>query len=61
LQWLQVWNPYNNLKFETLSYLPPLSDEQIAKQVEFMIRQNLIPCLEFDKVEKKRKEKKTKA
>jgi ribulose-bisphosphate carboxylase small chain len=27
-----------------------LSDEQIAKQVEFMIRQNLIPCLEFDKV-----------
>ena len=50
MQWLQVWNPYNNLKFETLSYLPPLSDEQIAKQVEFMIRQNLIPCLEFDKV-----------
>jgi ribulose-bisphosphate carboxylase small chain len=48
-KWLQVWNPYGNPKFETLSYLPPLSDEQIAKQVEFMIRQNLIPCLEFDK------------
>jgi ribulose-bisphosphate carboxylase small chain len=35
-------------KFETFSYLPPLTDDQIAKQVDYMIQLNLIPCLEFD-------------
>jgi len=45
-----VWNPIDNLKFETLSYLPALSDDAIAKQVDYMIQQKLIPCLEFDPV-----------
>ena len=33
--------------FETFSYLPPLTDEEIAKQVDYIIRQGWIPCLEF--------------
>ncbi|XP_073385081.1 ribulose bisphosphate carboxylase small subunit, chloroplastic-like [Physcomitrium patens] len=48
VQCMQVWNPIGMTKFETFSYLPPLSDDAIAKQVEYMIQQNLIPCLEFD-------------
>ncbi|XP_024390465.1 ribulose bisphosphate carboxylase small subunit, chloroplastic [Physcomitrium patens] len=48
VQCMQVWNPIGMTKFETFSYLPPLSDEAIAKQVEYMIQQKLIPCLEFD-------------
>jgi ribulose-bisphosphate carboxylase small chain len=45
---MQVWNPIGQTKFETFSYLPALTDDQIAKQVDYMIQQNLIPCLEFD-------------
>ncbi|XP_024397546.1 ribulose bisphosphate carboxylase small subunit, chloroplastic [Physcomitrium patens] len=48
VQCMQVWNPIGQTKFETFSYLPPLSDDAIAKQVEYMIQQKLIPCLEFD-------------
>ncbi|KAH7293039.1 hypothetical protein KP509_28G009000 [Ceratopteris richardii] len=44
-----VVDPYNNRKYETLSYLPPLTDEQIAKQVEYIIRQKWTPCIEFDR------------
>lgn len=46
----QTWSPLNNKKFETLSYLPPLSDESIAKEIEYMISKGWIPCLEFDEV-----------
>ncbi|XP_050219510.1 ribulose bisphosphate carboxylase small subunit, chloroplastic 3-like [Mercurialis annua] len=45
---MKTWNPIDNKKFETLSYLPPLSDESIAKEVEYMILKGWIPCLEFD-------------
>nr|ABK23137.1 unknown [Picea sitchensis] len=31
---MQVWPPYNNPKFETLSYLPRLTQEQLLKDVE---------------------------
>ncbi|KAG0629290.1 hypothetical protein M758_1G091500 [Ceratodon purpureus] len=48
VQCMQVWNPMGQTKFETFSYLPALTDDQIAKQVDFMIQQKLIPCLEFD-------------
>uniref|UniRef100_P16881 Ribulose bisphosphate carboxylase small subunit, chloroplastic n=2 Tax=Euglena gracilis TaxID=3039 RepID=RBS_EUGGR len=44
---MKVWNPVNNKKFETFSYLPPLSDAQIAKQVDMIIAKGLSPCLEF--------------
>jgi hypothetical protein len=47
---LQVWAPTGNKKFETLSYLPPLTNDQIAKQIDYMLGKNLIPCLEFDLV-----------
>jgi ribulose-bisphosphate carboxylase small chain len=35
-------------KFETLSYLPPLSDAQIAKQLQYVIDQGFFPCVEFN-------------
>ena len=33
--------------FETFSYLPPLSDEAIAKQVDYIVGNSWTPCLEF--------------
>ncbi|BBN16645.1 ribulose-bisphosphate carboxylase small chain [Marchantia polymorpha subsp. ruderalis] len=45
---MQVWEPYNNLRFETLSYLPALSQDSLAKQIDYMISNNMIPCIEFD-------------
>lgn len=47
---LQTWNPINNKKFEVLSYLPPLSDDSIAKEIDYMLKKGWIPCLEFDEV-----------
>mmetsp|Transcript_22840 Transcript_22840/g.27616 ORF Transcript_22840/g.27616 Transcript_22840/m.27616 type:complete len:196 (+) Transcript_22840:87-674(+) len=44
---MMVWTPNNNKFFETFSYLPPLSDEDIAKQVAFMVSKGYTPCLEF--------------
>jgi ribulose-bisphosphate carboxylase small chain len=37
--------------FETFSYLPPLTDDQIAKQVDYIIRSGWTPCLEFSNAE----------
>ncbi|ERN18124.1 ribulose bisphosphate carboxylase small chain clone 512 [Amborella trichopoda] len=47
---MKTWNPISNKKFETLSYLPPLSDESIAKEIDYMISKGWIPSLEFDEV-----------
>ncbi|KAF8400297.1 hypothetical protein HHK36_013594 [Tetracentron sinense] len=44
----QVWNPINNKKFETLSYVLPLSDDSIAKEIDYMLSKGWIPCLEFN-------------
>ncbi len=33
-------------RYETLSYLPPLTDQQIAKQIQYMIDQGYIPAVE---------------
>merc|ERR1719498_1646195 len=44
---MQAYSPYNGKKYETLSYLPQLSNEDIRKQIDFMIRNNWTPCLEF--------------
>ncbi|BBN07729.1 hypothetical protein Mp_4g06040 [Marchantia polymorpha subsp. ruderalis] len=44
----QVWEPYNNLRFETLSYLPPLSQDALAKQIDYVIKSGWAPCIEFD-------------
>lgn len=46
----QVWPIEGKKKFETLSYLPPLTFEQLVKQIEYLIRSKWIPCLEFSKV-----------
>jgi ribulose-bisphosphate carboxylase small chain len=35
-------------RYETLSYLPPMTDQQIAKQVQFMLDQGFIPGVEFE-------------
>ncbi|AES74954.1 putative ribulose-bisphosphate carboxylase [Medicago truncatula] len=45
---MQVWPPIGKKKFETLSYLPPLTEEQLAKEVEYLIRKGWVPCLEFE-------------
>eukprot|EP00898_Chlorokybus_atmophyticus_P009138 jgi/Chlat1/9225/Chrsp99S08505 len=45
---MQVWNPLNNKKFETMSYLPPLSADGIARQIDYLLQQGWIPCIEFD-------------
>ncbi|CAH2080612.1 unnamed protein product [Thlaspi arvense] len=52
LDFMQTWDPIDNKKFETLSYLPPLSDESIAKEIDYMLKKGWIPCLEFDAVSK---------
>nr|XP_034893086.1 ribulose bisphosphate carboxylase small chain, chloroplastic-like [Populus alba] len=45
---MKKWNPINNKKFEALSYLTPLSDDSIAKEIDYMMKKGWIPCLEFD-------------
>jgi ribulose-bisphosphate carboxylase small chain len=35
------------LRLETFSYLPRLSDEQVARQVEHILRQGLVPAVEY--------------
>uniref|UniRef100_A0A7C9CZE9 Ribulose bisphosphate carboxylase small subunit, chloroplastic n=1 Tax=Opuntia streptacantha TaxID=393608 RepID=A0A7C9CZE9_OPUST len=45
---MQVWPPVGKKKFETLSYLPPLTDEQLLKEVQYLINKGWIPCLEFE-------------
>lgn len=35
-------------RYETLSYLPPLTDQQIAKQIDYMLDQGYIPAIEFE-------------
>ncbi|XP_010926041.1 ribulose bisphosphate carboxylase small subunit, chloroplastic [Elaeis guineensis] len=47
---MQVWPIEGKKKFETLSYLPPLSIEALLKQIEYLLRSGWIPCLEFCKV-----------
>jgi len=35
-------------RYETLSYLPPLSDEQIKRQIQYILDQGYIPAIEFN-------------
>merc|ERR1719240_1988265 len=44
---MQAYSPYDGKKSETLSYLPQLTNDQIAKQIGFMLRNNWAPALEF--------------
>ncbi|MQM06276.1 hypothetical protein Taro_039095 [Colocasia esculenta] len=47
VQCMQVWPPEGKKKFETLSYLPPLSVEALTKEVDYLLRNGWIPCIEF--------------
>jgi ribulose-bisphosphate carboxylase small chain len=35
-------------RYETLSYLPPLTDQQIVKQIQYLLDQGFIPGVEFE-------------
>ncbi len=35
-------------RYETLSYLPPLSDQQINRQLEYILDNEYIPAIEFN-------------
>merc|ERR1711988_729028 len=45
---MQVWSPINNYKYETLSFLPALTDREIAMQVQYLTQCGYVPCIEFD-------------
>ncbi|KAI4376239.1 hypothetical protein MLD38_014024 [Melastoma candidum] len=47
---MKTWNPINNKKFETMSYLPPMTDNSIAREIDYMLNKGWIPCLEFTEV-----------
>jgi len=42
-----VWPTTGKKKFETLSYLPDLTEEQLLKEIDYLLRNGWIPCLEF--------------
>jgi len=42
-----VWKSQGNKFFETFSYLPPLTDADILKQVQYLIKIGASPCVEF--------------
>ncbi|CAL0318717.1 unnamed protein product [Lupinus luteus] len=48
VQCMKVWPPIGLKKFETLSYLPPLSQESLAKEVDYLLKNGWVPCLEFE-------------
>jgi len=35
-------------RYETLSYLPPLTDAQISRQIQYMLDNGYIPAVEFN-------------
>merc|ERR1711953_1548056 len=44
---MQAYSPFNAKKYETLSYLPTLKNDEIFKQVQYMIKNRWTPALEF--------------
>ncbi|MFM7450367.1 MAG: ribulose bisphosphate carboxylase small subunit [Leptolyngbyaceae cyanobacterium] len=34
-------------RYETFSYLPPLNDAQVARQIQYTMEQGYFPCIEF--------------
>ncbi|KAK2635175.1 hypothetical protein Ddye_029967 [Dipteronia dyeriana] len=47
-QCIHVWPPVGEKKFETLSYLPPLSPKSLSKEVDYLLRMGWVPCLKFE-------------
>ncbi|GAB2232917.1 hypothetical protein Droror1_Dr00011985 [Drosera rotundifolia] len=50
IKMMQVYPPIGLKKFETFSYLPPLDDVALAKEVDYLLRNGWVPCLEFETV-----------
>ncbi|CAI9272366.1 unnamed protein product [Lactuca saligna] len=48
VQCMKVWPPIGLKKYETLSYLPPLSDAALSKEIDYLLRNKWVPCLEFE-------------
>uniref|UniRef100_A0A7S0Q288 Ribulose bisphosphate carboxylase small subunit, chloroplastic n=1 Tax=Coccolithus braarudii TaxID=221442 RepID=A0A7S0Q288_9EUKA len=48
---MMVWNPIGNKFFETFSFLPPLSDTEISKQIDYCVNSGYTPCIEFQPAE----------
>ncbi|KAJ7943159.1 Ribulose bisphosphate carboxylase (small chain) family protein [Quillaja saponaria] len=48
VQCFQVWPPIGLKKFETLSYLPPLTPQSLAKEIDYLLVKGWVPCLEFE-------------
>ncbi|XP_022770042.1 ribulose bisphosphate carboxylase small chain 3B, chloroplastic-like [Durio zibethinus] len=44
----KVWPPLGRKKFETFSYLPDLTQDQLLKEAEYLLRSKWIPCVEFE-------------
>ncbi|XP_023542956.1 ribulose bisphosphate carboxylase small chain, chloroplastic-like [Cucurbita pepo subsp. pepo] len=45
---MKVWPPLGLKKFETLSYLPDLTGEQLLKEIAYLLRSGWVPCIEFE-------------
>ncbi|KAG6601287.1 Ribulose bisphosphate carboxylase small chain, chloroplastic [Cucurbita argyrosperma subsp. argyrosperma] len=45
---MKVWPPLGLKKFETLSYLPDLTSEQLLKEIAYLLRSGWVPCIEFE-------------
>ncbi|KAK6132056.1 hypothetical protein DH2020_034203 [Rehmannia glutinosa] len=48
VQCMKVWPTVGLKKYEALSYLPTLSQESLAKEIEYLLREKWIPCFEFE-------------
>ncbi|KAL9666634.1 hypothetical protein QQ045_000969 [Rhodiola kirilowii] len=48
VQCMMVWPPVGLKKYESLSYLPPLTEAGLAKEIDYLLRNNWVPCLEFE-------------
>ncbi|KAL5553170.1 hypothetical protein UlMin_040571 [Ulmus minor] len=48
VQCMQVWPPRGLKKFETLSYLPDLTETQLLKEIDYLLVKGWVPCLEFE-------------
>ncbi|KAL3637807.1 Ribulose bisphosphate carboxylase small subunit, chloroplastic 4 [Castilleja foliolosa] len=48
VQCMKVWPTVGLKKYETLSYLPPLTEAQLAKEIDYLIINKWIPCIEFE-------------
>ncbi len=35
------------MKLETFSYLPPMTSQQVGKQIQYLLRQGFIPAIEY--------------